>query len=718
MNKKFYQVCYTRVGTMEGWKSVNISEKIPTEMVTFFEKTESGNEVKRETPLDIDGNPLWMMEVVSNQKFIGLSRIQYGLNDFVGRSNFFCHGYLFSNAYDVLKNPRDLLEISDDNFKTSIEETEKIPETLKTENFLDIEKALQICKMTKKEYVQYIKCVYYALSTKTNNTIYVQTDGKDITARCLLYLTYCAIPYSLRTKITAATCTKLENPTQMLLFGTKIPEYRKYVNPQTGQNNILTATMEKRWERNPFVTYFAENYEKEEENKEIFDSMEKWLEQMGDIESNDFSSICLAYTMHDINLENAKDEEIAGVLYDWLALPISNSKRLEEFYCEFLNQIVNREIRLGKETEAMLQDRVKEAITEAFKDVYLKYLSYVLISKEKQEAYEYLDNLGKESSIFRKIRELLLKNEKGTEFLCGFYRNKIVNVLEREDCTQGDLIESYYDCDDIPEIIYEMRESLHDKNVELATQELHNTKILEDTLQHYKETEEAIKREYRIPKVLIKDYHQMIMDHFELDKLQEYERFYVQYVPYFPEFEPMEEFFEIVHALDDEKYAAVEEFIKIKSKEKESQLIIELLFEYVLKQKITKKCERMSFWEIFAKAKQVNMMEMMGKEHVKVLYDTEALENSLDTDLDYWTLEKLKENTADLKDYISDNKVDTLKDSYKVMKSELKQRESEQKRKRKKMKKAEKSELKQRIEERNEKEEQGISRFLNKLFKR
>lgn len=81
MKEKFYQACYTRVGVHEGWKSINVSPMIPGAILSFFEKTEKGNEVKRGTPLDVNGNALWMLEIMSDKNCVGIARTQYGLSD-------------------------------------------------------------------------------------------------------------------------------------------------------------------------------------------------------------------------------------------------------------------------------------------------------------------------------------------------------------------------------------------------------------------------------------------------------------------------------------------------------------------------------------------------------------------------------------------------------------------------------------------------------------
>lgn len=692
MQGKFYQACYTRVGVNEGWKPLHYSPDIPQSLLALYEKTEAGNEVKRGIPLDENGHALWMLEILCEKGYVGISRTQYGLSDAFGRSNFFSHGYLFSNAYEVLKDPNALLGIGDANFKTSIEDSEEIPTTLVQGETYSIQKALESCRMTKENYILYVKCMYYALSTNTNNTIYVRTDGKDDTMKNLLYLLYAAVPYSLRIKITAASCTELDSTNKMLIFGRNIPEYRRYIDPWTGENNILTPAIEKRWERNPFVAYFAENCENEKENEKIYITMEKWLSRMGEVTLNNMDAIHLAYSMCYTDIESESENEVAGLLYDWLALPVLNSETFERQLVILLNEIVKRETKLNDETEQLLKERTDVALSEELKNAYLQYLSFTVINLSKEEGCSYLENLGKENSIFIKLRIILSKSEKGRRLLCEFYLRHISSLISGSDCTYGDLTEAYYDCEDLDEIEPEARLLLHRKNIEISRNEINLGHDFESVKKQYLNTEKDIRREQKLPSVLCEEYARYIKSNFNFNDIDKYQDFYSQYSYILSDGEEMAAYLRCMHLVEISDYFAVERYIKSDLSYQIDRDLLIKLYEYIIRHNAAEECTYLSFWKNLAKRMKMPFVKMLVKNHAAVLYNPELLIQSLKEDSAFWkTTEQIEDFYEVCVDYAEQNDDKLLYESCEVIKRELKQRKAEEKKRRKEKAKQEKA---------------------------
>lgn len=686
MKEKFYQACYTRVGVHEGWKTVNVSPDIPLHLLSFFEKTEAGNEVKRGTPLDENGNALWMLEIMSERGGIGISRIQYGLSDAFGRSNIFCHGYLFPNGYEMLKNPNQLLCIQDKNFKRSMEETQEIPKELSMEAELDAEGAMKLCNMTAEGYIRYIHCIYYALSTNTKNTIYVCTDGSDDMAKALLYLTYIAIPYSLRLKITASTCPEIEGANKMLVFSRKIPEHTRYVNPQTGENNIMTSAIEMRWKRNPFVSYFAENYQRPEQNEHIFQKIEKWLGEMGDISLNDMDSLRLAYSMCYLTEKLKEDDELSGLLYDWLALPVSNSEKMERVIVCFLNEIVARQIRLGHETEELLKERADTAVTREMRDVYFSYFSSILTKMERKEGCQYLRKLGKENPVFAYFRGNLMSTEQGKELLCDYYMENIDILSADTECLYSDLVEAYYDCIDLPCILPVIRERLHRKNLDISKKKLREGSGFDEISHLYCDTEADLQNAGEFPRELPDEYNRLVTSDFRIEKITEYDEFYSKY----PDYQLMQKFLKSLHALEKHKYEWVAKFLNSGFSDDLSHDKTELLFQYAIDHGAAKSCVSPIFWEIIADRKKVSLERLLIENNVSVLYDADLLEKSLKNDLDFWrTTEFIESFYKRCLLYLEQHAEykNILADSCEVLRNEIRQRKSEDKRKQKELNK-------------------------------
>ena len=688
MQGKFYQACYTRVGVNEGWKTLHYSTDIPQVLLAAYEKNEAGNEVKRGTPLDKNGNALWMLEILCEKGFVGISRTQYGLSDAFGRSNFFSHGYLFPDAYELLKNPNVLLGISDENFKTKVEETESVPECLMRKEAYSIEKALDNCHMTKENYIIYIKCLYYALSTNTNNTIYVRTNGEDEIMRNLLYLAYMAVPYSLRIKITASSCTELDNTNRMLIFGENIPEYSRYVDPWTGENNILTPAIEKRWERNPFVTCFAENCEREEYNEKLFRDMEKWLVEMGDILLNGMDALRIAYMMSTEDIDNVQDDEIMGLIYDWLALPVASAESYDHQTAVLLSKMLKRKIRLGEEAEQMLKERVASSVSEKLKDTYLQYLAFVTAQLTEEEGYRYLNELGKENPVFVKLRAALSEKEEGRKLLCGFYLRNIGNLTADPDCTYGDLIEAYYDCEDMEEIEPEAQTLLHKKNIEIARTEIRAGIDFETVKTSYKNTELDIRRSGKIAKELCEEYDCYIHNHFNLDDMDKYRDFYVKWEKALSSAEGMLEYIECMEAAGAGDYQRVKRYIESDISYEIDGRLVQLLYEYIISGHAAEKCMSFTFWSSLARWLDRPLVNILAENRVAILCDPKLLQQSLETDIDFWTsTERIEKFYSECIDYADQTGDKILSASCDVLKREIKQRRVEEKKRKKEQEK-------------------------------
>ena len=551
-----------------------------------------------------------------------------------------------------------------------------------------IEKALDNCHMTKENYTIYIKCLYYALSTNTNNTIYVRTNGEDEIMRNLLYLAYMAVPYSLRIKITASSCTELDNTNKMLIFGENIPEYSRYVDPWTGENNILTPAIEKRWERNPFVTCFAENCEREEYNEKLFRDMEKWLVEMGDILLNGMDALRIAYMMSTEDIDNVQDDEIMGLIYDWLALPVASAESYDHQTAVLLSKMLKRKIRLGEEAEQMLTERVASSVSEKLKDTYLQYLAFVTAQLTEEEGYRYLNELGKENPVFVKLRAVLSEKEEGRKLLCGFYLHNIGNLTADPDCTYGDLIEAYYDCEDMEEIESEAQTLLHKKNIEIARTEIRAGIDFETVKTSYENTELDIRRSGKIAKELCEEYDCYIHNHFNIDDMDKYQDFYVKWEKALSSAEGMLEYIECMEAAGAGDYQRVKRYIESDISYEIDGRLVQLLYEYIISGHAAEKCMSFTFWSSLARWLDRPLVNILAENRVGILCDSKLLQRSLETDIDFWTsTERIERFYGKCIDYADQTGDKMLAASCDVLKREIKQRRVEEKKRKKEQEK-------------------------------
>ena len=392
MDLKCFQACYGRPDT--GWAVVNTSPDIPKGIVDDFTAVErvnaaavSGNIVA----MGANETPSCMWELYCKNDTVGLVRIQYHLSDIEGRPISFAHGYLFPNCYDLLKKPEFFLTIARENFadqRLTAEEKEelrKVPGALNRElmkrsvpdlmpsdflhySSISVENALKRCGMDETAYKKWMIAVYsQILTTNTQKNLYVKTDGSEEYAINLLYLTYAAIPYSLRPLLSASTYLRQNQRNTKLIFCAELPAGVPQYNPSTGETNIISEVTAKRTDdRNPIISAAIE-YLIHGEAEKCFVFIEACLDAMANDRITSMQSINLAHSIY--RGEFQLEDRLPSIIYSWLTLPVPNSDSWEEFVCFLLEQFEKKKLKPSDDIKELLTKRLKDAVTEDFSEV-------------------------------------------------------------------------------------------------------------------------------------------------------------------------------------------------------------------------------------------------------------------------------------------------------------------------------------------------------------
>lgn len=397
MKRKFFQACYAHPDT--GWGVINTSANIPQSLIDDFSAVERGNAgaaAGTVVPMGESETPSCMMEIYCRNDTVGLVRVQYGLSDGQGRPISFAHGYLFPDAYTILKRPNELLCIRRENFadqRISKEEraairstpgafnreliersaSDMIPAGLSMRTPFTLKNALQRCGMTEAAYRTFVNAVYaHLLSTNTEKNLYVKTDGSEEYAWNLLYLTYSAIPYSMRTLLSASTCLHAGQHNTKLIFCAELPDGMPQIDPVSGDNNVMSETVEKRLkERNPVISA-AIDYAMKGRQDQFFKFIETYLQLMGNERMNTMPVINLAYRF--CKKEYNLPDRLPGALYGWLALPVKNTADWERVVCYILAKAAEQEVDVGAEVKKMLLSRMETSVTEEFANNVKQFL--------------------------------------------------------------------------------------------------------------------------------------------------------------------------------------------------------------------------------------------------------------------------------------------------------------------------------------------------------
>lgn len=397
MSDVFYQAVYAH--PKEGWAVINTSDDLPEKLMNDFSAVERVNAgLASGTPVPMGDNetPSCMFEIYFKNDAAGLVRVQYGLSDVQGRPVSFAHGYIFPNAYTLLKSPEKIISIKNENFADQrIDDEEKakirstpgalnealiekslakdIPLELTRDNSLSVKDSLEMCKMTKESYGRYILAIYvHILSAKTENNLYIKTDGTEKYARNLLFLTYSAIPFSMRSQLSASTYLHMEQHNTKMIFCAELPDNMPHIDPVSGDNNVMNDTLEKRTkDRNPFILR-AVDYAMADRQIQFFTAIEGCLRLMGNERLDSMQAMNLAFKFGMKEYDNA--EQLPGMIYSWGALQVPNSEEWENGMTFLLKKAEEFSVSVGTETRDILLSRIENAVTESFRNIANAYL--------------------------------------------------------------------------------------------------------------------------------------------------------------------------------------------------------------------------------------------------------------------------------------------------------------------------------------------------------
>ena len=376
-----------------GWSILNTSDNIPKSVLDDFLTVERANAAAagKLLPDSERGGRSCMTELFCRNNLLALVRVQYQLSDNEGRPVSFAQGYLFPDAYEMLKNPNELLTVDPANFaEQQITSEEKamlrshtgalnhelmkkaanIPETLSFSPPLTISNALHCCGMDRERLLVWLKAVYLQLFlSKTPKSLYVITDGSQEFLQNLLYITYCSLPYSLRPLLTASTHLYKEQRNTGLLFTTTCNG--AWIDPMTGENIVLDDTIGKRVEnRNPIISASV-NYVMDNMQDECFSGMEDYLNQAGDVRLNSLAAINLAYSMY--KGDYRQQERLPVLIHQWLSLPVPNSDSWEKVAVQLMELMYDKQCQISSDTRTLLISRLSKAVTGNFKDLAKRF---------------------------------------------------------------------------------------------------------------------------------------------------------------------------------------------------------------------------------------------------------------------------------------------------------------------------------------------------------
>ena len=674
MNSAFYQACYTRLGEYSkkevsghgissgGYQRVNCSPDMPSSVLNCFETRRKISSPKTQTFYKEH-----LLAFFCESNVFGIEHIRTDLVDDSGRNIHFNQTFLMPDAYDVLKEPKHVIYISDANFGIDdstdtwedkqllqlpegltcwcLRKTKNIPESLKllsdSDQNLDLDQIAEKYGMDKEKIYKFIQCVYFhVFSTNASRNIFVRTDGSRECLRDMMYLLLTSIPFSMRLKVSAGEYGYENQKGCCVFFTDRIPDNETFIDPFTGNNNVFKGKQEEFFgQRFPFIHEAAQL--NNEGRKEYFLKLEEMCKMLGVDRTQDQQCLRLA---HQLIFEEYNKPEIATeMLYDILSLPLEKNKMWEKCVTILLTVVVDNSMPVPETTAQMISKLLQDDADGEYSDILIKYEAIRLIQSGTDESVHTLVDLEGNTEKFALLRSSLLESKIGREILTQYYESKFRKlVASNNNIGITDLINAGRSVQDLPDN-QRLFSILKEKTKDLFADELRNgnsrfTEIqssLAETLYQidnglYQQQSDETLYEFR------KLFNDLFWESMKEDVYEagEYTRFYNTYGKEFPEGSAL---LGALNALDREDYEKVIQYLKYDMPKQDQNRILKYMLRRIKKYEENGNFAPMELWAPFSKAVHENVVELMVRTQAGALFEDRLLEHVLDHEREIWT---------------------------------------------------------------------------------
>ena len=388
-----FQTCYTNHcreidgQLVSGWQSVAVSPGIPEDALRRLTSFQVPLSQITGGATDENGRILCLREVIAESGYVYFIRSKFGLQDRMGRANMFSHGYVFS-ADAVLEDPNVLLTLGTENFRESAEEAEAVFEKTVLPAFT-LRGAMGNLGLTEENLRKLLHVAYYQATDrgKRDEPLYVQYDGSDLSIRSILYLLYSLLPLSIVKRYKAGTFGTVGTIGKNLIFSEKAWEKASYIDPKTGQNNVLTERIEKKITRALFVDEPLKYLDDEAQCLRFRKELLETARTLGDSTGENEAVLRLSMA-----LRNPKDpsdlteNELLNGLSDALRTRTSGNETVDRYIAGLFTEIVMREVPMTEQNEDDLYARLPETTVPELKTGVLKYAEAKIRRMDLNEA--------------------------------------------------------------------------------------------------------------------------------------------------------------------------------------------------------------------------------------------------------------------------------------------------------------------------------------------
>lgn len=432
MSHEYYQCCYTNaelnVGGVvsSGWQAVAMTPGLPSTVMNTCTSLQNVNSSIQGAMTDEMGQVLDLLEICGDSNYVYTLRSKYGLIDRLGRPNMFSHALVFDwDASGALKDPNVFLSLDASNYKDNLQDAEALKSPLARLEPLDIDTALATLGMSQEAYLALIRCVYVKMTERgMTQPLHVAYDGKIERLRATLYCIYYGLPYFLRKRLSVASGPSNGAANKTLVFSINARKKQLWVDPQTGENNVLNPRIERKISRYGFADYAIAHLDTVDEEA-YFEELECTAEELGDPTASDLLVLKIAHTLAvDSDITGLSNDALDGRISDALRSRPLGCDRMDGYIATLLNEVIEREMVLTDESEADLSAKVAKTQLEELRTADENYAIYRFSALPIDDAARRLANL--DAGTLNRYANRLRMTPRGVAILDSYYANVIL----------------------------------------------------------------------------------------------------------------------------------------------------------------------------------------------------------------------------------------------------------------------------------------------------
>ena len=433
---RFFQASYGKPDNIN-WKLFNLSPGIPQDMCDFFEKVGTRNAPQNLNPQDMRdeaGNPLLLREICSQDRIIGLTQVQYGEVDNTGRPKITAHGFLFSADDHVLRDPNEILSVSDENFTFGSQATNPV-DSLQYEPRFTLASAMETAGLSENNLLKLMACVNISLVSQTDYPLFLLDCREEQRMKAVMYCIYMSLPYSLRYLLSFSNANNFSRSLcKSISFVRQAPAGAYWYHLDNGETNVELEDIGQNPDQYPFL------YRLREYGAARFDTycqqLQAKLDEMQLSWSQDYETLKMADVMLDglAFLQKKDDQKLTRFLFETVSYAPLQNQKVDDYLAQVLKIYAERGLVPNEILLKKLQVRALKTSSAAYGEIYRHMQASSLIQQGQSEVSAFLAQQSNENpEEFRKWCTYLEKFDNGHEMAGGYYTFRVSQSTSLDD---------------------------------------------------------------------------------------------------------------------------------------------------------------------------------------------------------------------------------------------------------------------------------------------